>query len=99
MSLFEDPKMEYYREWDRQYDAERARAEDARMLAYERKGSDALLFTYPSGETALQAVKKAVRESHDLTFGRKHFPDGTDCFEIMRDGKVIERHCIVPEHS
>ena len=21
MSLFEDPKMEYYREWDRQYDA------------------------------------------------------------------------------
>jgi hypothetical protein len=38
MSLFEDPKMEYYREWDRQYDAERARAEDARMLAYERKG-------------------------------------------------------------
>jgi DNA polymerase-4 len=37
MSLFEDPKMEYYREWDRQYDADRARAEDARMLAYERK--------------------------------------------------------------
>ena len=37
MSLFEDPKMEYYREWDRQYDAERARAEDARLLAYERK--------------------------------------------------------------
>ena len=24
MSLFEDPKMEYYRAWDRQYDAERA---------------------------------------------------------------------------
>ena len=37
MSLFEDPKMEYYREWDRQYDAERAAAEDARLLAYERK--------------------------------------------------------------
>ena len=37
MSLFEDPKMEYYREWDRQYDREAARAEDARMLAYERK--------------------------------------------------------------
>ncbi|MBQ3872452.1 MAG: hypothetical protein II791_01400, partial [Bacteroidales bacterium] len=37
MSLFEDPKMEYYREWDRQYDDEKAKAEDARMLAYERK--------------------------------------------------------------
>ena len=37
MSLFEDPKMEYYREWDRQYDEEKAKAEDARLLAYERK--------------------------------------------------------------
>ncbi|MBR1569944.1 MAG: hypothetical protein IJ651_04360 [Bacteroidales bacterium] len=34
-SLFEDPQMEYYREWDRQFDEERSRAEDARMLAYE----------------------------------------------------------------
>ena len=37
MSLFEDPRMEYYREWDRQYDRKKAAAEDARMLAYERK--------------------------------------------------------------
>ncbi len=37
MSLFEDPKLEYYREWDRQYDERKAKAEDARMLAYERK--------------------------------------------------------------
>ena len=37
MSLFEDPKMEYYREWDRKYDEENAENEDARMLAYERK--------------------------------------------------------------
>ena len=35
MSLFEDPKMEYYRDWDRRYDREQK--EDARMLAYERK--------------------------------------------------------------
>ena len=40
MSLFEDPKMEYYREWDRQFDEERARYEDAKMLAYERKKKD-----------------------------------------------------------
>ena len=37
MSLFEDPRMEYYREWDRKYDEKRSKAEDARMLAYERK--------------------------------------------------------------
>ena len=37
MSLFEDPKMEYYREWDRQFDQDRAQYEDAKMLAYERK--------------------------------------------------------------
>lgn len=37
MSLFEDPKMEYFREWDRKYDEEKADNEDARMLAYERK--------------------------------------------------------------
>ena len=37
MSLFEDPKMEYYRKWDRQFDEDRARYEDAKMLAYERK--------------------------------------------------------------
>ena len=35
MSLFEDPKMAFYRDWDRQYDEQRA--EDARTLAYERK--------------------------------------------------------------
>lgn len=35
MSLFEDPKMEYYREWDRQYDAQKSHNEDPKMLAYE----------------------------------------------------------------
>lgn len=37
MCLFEDPKMEYYREWDRKYDEEKSENEDARMLAYERE--------------------------------------------------------------
>ena len=31
MSLFEDPKMEYYREWDRQYDAQRAQVTDPEL--------------------------------------------------------------------
>ena len=37
MSLFEDPELDYYREWDRKYDEEKAQNEDARTLAYERK--------------------------------------------------------------
>ena len=35
-SLFEDPKLEYYRAWDREYDEKRRRKEDARLLAFER---------------------------------------------------------------
>ena len=37
MTLFEDPKIEFYREWDRKYDERRAKSEDARTLAYEKK--------------------------------------------------------------
>ena len=37
MSLFEDPRMDYYREWDRKFDEEKAQNEDPRTLAYERK--------------------------------------------------------------
>ena len=49
MSLFEDPKMEYYREWDRQFDEDRARQEDARMLAYERKVTEPSSFPATTG--------------------------------------------------
>ncbi len=37
MSLFEDPQIEYYRRWDREYDEKMSREEDARLLAYEKK--------------------------------------------------------------
>jgi len=40
MTLFEDPKMEWYREWDREYDKKCAQAEDPRTLAYERQKKD-----------------------------------------------------------
>ena len=134
MSLFEDPKMEYYREWDRQYDEQRAKAEDARMLAYERKPGpasfpaptgnltpspaveppgryrrqnsgansvrrqapkdDALVFTYDSGEKALAAAKKAIKEKASLRFLRHILEDGRDCFEVLDGTKVIERHFV-----
>ena len=129
MSLFEDPQLEYYREWDRQYDEQQAKAEDARMLAYERKKAelngapmpetppppsvpppqqksgpkpvmrqapkdDALVFRYPTGEAALVAAKKAVRTNPAYRFHRHILDDGTDCFEVLADSKVIERHIV-----
>jgi len=37
MSLFEDPRMDFYRQWDREYDERAAQNEDARLRAYERR--------------------------------------------------------------
>lgn len=36
MTLFEDPKIEYYQEWDRKYDC--GKKEDPRLAAYEKTG-------------------------------------------------------------
>ena len=38
MSLFEDPRTDYYREWDRQYDAKMEGHEDPRLKAYSHDG-------------------------------------------------------------
>ena len=124
LSLFEDPSMEYYREWDRQYDEQMAAREDARMLAYERnatpssptqggtmpaqrdrtvrpsssqnskKEPNILTFSYPDGESALKAAKKAIKGKPTYRYHRNILPDGTDCFEVLDDGKVIERHLV-----
>lgn len=37
MTLFEDPKMEYYRKWDEEYDKAREHNEDPRTLAYKKQ--------------------------------------------------------------
>ena len=37
LMLFEDPKLSFYREWDRKYDEQKAHSEDVKFLAYERK--------------------------------------------------------------
>ena len=87
MSLFEDPKMEYYREWDRQYDEEKAKAEDA------------LVFRYPNGEAALSAAKKAVKGNPAYRFHRNILDDGTDCFEVIAESKVLERHIVEQRHN
>lgn len=40
LMLFEDPKLSFYREWDRKYDEQKAHSEDVKFLAYERKSPE-----------------------------------------------------------
>lgn len=37
MTLFEDPRLEYYREWDRQYDELKSKSGDQRSFTFEKK--------------------------------------------------------------
>jgi hypothetical protein len=99
LSLFEDPNLAYYMEWDRQYDEQKALAEDARMLAYERrpetaKKPEVMVFSHPDGEQALAAVKQIVREHPSYRFTSRTLPDGISCFEVTDGGKVLERHTV-----
>lgn len=94
-SLFEDERMEYYRQWDREYDARLAASEKSDRHYRDGRSTKILTFSYPSGEAALAAVKAAVRENRELIFARNPLPDGTDCFEVKtREGKVLERHLV-----
>ena len=59
-----------------------------------KKEEGVLVFHYPDGESALAAVKKAIKENRTLSFSRNTMEDGTDCFEVSEGGKVLERHCV-----
>jgi len=92
LTLFDvDPKMEFYRQWDRDYDAAMALKDSDR---HHRRGQEKVLtFSYESGEQALSAAKQFVKENRDCFFTRQILPDGTDCFEVKNsEGKLIERH-------
>lgn len=95
LSLFEDEKIEYYRQWDRDYDAKtELRESDSR---HRRRGTEkALVFSYHTGEEALAAAKSSVRAGRNLHFARTVLDDGTDCFSVMdEDDKVIEKHTVL----
>lgn len=95
LSLFEDEKIEYYRNWDRDFD-EKMRAESHRDRHYRDGRSRALLFSYADGEQALRAAKASVREHPGRTMDRSPLEDGTDCFEVIdSDGNVLELHAVV----
>lgn len=95
LTLFEDEKMEYYRQWDAEYD--RKMEEQEKKDRHYRDGrSKVLKFSYATGEQALKAAKSSVKEGNGYSFARNPLPDGTDCFEVKDvEGKVIELHMIV----
>lgn len=99
LSLFEDEKMGFYRQWDKEYD--RKMEEYAKSDRHYRDHlSKALLFSYADGEKALRAAKAAVKDGHGFTFSRQTMEDGTDCFEVRdKDSNVIEVHMVVPALS
>lgn len=95
LSLFEDEKIEFYRQWDRDYDAKLERRESDSK--HRQRGKEkALVFSYHTGEEALSAAKRSVRAGRNLFFSRTVQDDGTDCFSVMDgDGKVIEKHTVL----
>lgn len=58
---------------------------------------DVLEFRYPSGEDALAAAKRIVREHAGCTIEGRHLPDGNYCFELKdSSGNIFERHIAAP---
>lgn len=88
MSLFEDPKMEYYREWDRQYDEQRALAEDARLLAYERKHNQTASTEIQTASTVSPVSSSATASTNDPLIFRH--PDGESALAAAK--KAIKEH-------
>lgn len=97
LSLFEDDNIEYYRQWDRDYDESVARRRAASGAGSGRHGRDkAMVFSYRTGEEALAAAKKAVRERRGDTMCRNPLPDGTDCFEVRDSSdRPVEKHTVL----
>lgn len=95
LTLFEDENMEYYRQWDADYD--RKMEEQEKKDRHYRDGrSKVLKFSYATGEQALRAAKNSVKVGLGCSFARNPLPDGTDCFEVKdSEGKLIELHMIV----
>ena len=94
MTLFEDPKMEYYREWDRRYDEACARKEDARMLAYERKTTEpstpALATHPPSPPTNARKQDQANRRASMDNALKFSYDSGEKALAAAK--KAIKRH-------
>ena len=88
MSLFEDPKMEYYREWDRQYDEQRALAEDARLLAYERTHNQTASAEIQTASTVSPVSSSATASTNDPLIFRH--PDGESALAAAK--KAIKEH-------
>lgn len=95
LSLFEDGRIEYYRQWDRDYDARMAQRESSSR--HGRRGREkALVFCYHTAEEALSAAKRSVRTGRNLFFSRAELEDGSECFSVTdQDGNVLEKHSVM----
>ena len=95
LTLFEDERMGYYRQWDEEYDRKMLEKEKSDRHYRDGRGR-ALKFSYATGEQALRAAKTSVKEGSGRSMARNPLPDGTDCFEVRdSDGNPIELHMIV----
>lgn len=95
MSIFEDPQMEFYKQWDKDYDKKKSAGKDMRTEAY-RKAKKTPEFSYPDAESALLAAKKAVKSENGRSLKRNNTEDGLPCFDVISDDKIIERHRCSP---
>ena len=95
LTLFEDERMGYYRQWDEEYDRKMLEKEKSDRHYRDGRGR-ALKFSYATGEQALKAAKASVKEGSGRSMARNSLPDGTDCFEVTdSDGNPVELHMIV----
>lgn len=98
LSLFEDPDMEYYREWDRNYDRKMdlqdntVDSDTAKQSGGSREMTE---FRYPDGESALKAAKEAVKNGRNRYMEQRRTQDGLLCFIVGDGSGIIESHIIV----
>lgn len=97
LSLFEDPDMEYYREWDRNYD--RHMDMEGQAAGFDKakpsgKSRGAAEFRYPDGESALKAAKEAVKNGRNRHLEQRKTRDGHICFTVGDGSGIIEVHII-----
>lgn len=93
MTLFEDPKLEYWRQWDMEYDERMAAEEDARMLAYERIPAEGTLpqKTRDRARPDTAPLKKTAADRPKDDILEFRYPDGESALRAAKKALRAER--------